>query len=50
MSRFITDIQMYGDAHTSDSGHDTGSFDYGGGDVGHGDGSPVGMSGFEVNF
>jgi DNA-binding HxlR family transcriptional regulator len=35
MSSFIPDTQMYGDAHTSDSGHDTGSSDYGGGDAGH---------------
>jgi len=50
MSSFIPDTQMYGDAHTSDSGHDTGSSDYGGGDVGHGDGGPGDMSGFDVNF
>ncbi len=50
MSSFIPDTQMYGDAHTSDTGHDTGSSDYSGGDMGHGDGGVGDMSGFDVNF
>jgi len=50
MSSFIPDTQMYGDAHTSDSGHDIGSSDYGGGDAGHGDGGLGDMGGFDVNF
>ena len=49
MSSFIPDTQMYGDTHMSDSGHDAGSSDYGG-DMGHGDGGPGDMSGFDVNF
>jgi hypothetical protein len=40
MSSFIPDTQMYGDAPMSDTGHDTGSSDYSGGDMG----------GFDVNF
>ena len=34
MSNFVPDTQMYGDAHASDSGHDTGSSDYGGATLG----------------
>jgi len=48
MSSFIPDTQMYGDAHVSDTGHDTGSSDYSGGDMG--DGGPGDMGGFDVNF
>lgn len=50
MSNFIPDTQMYGDTHVSDAGHDPGSSDYTGGDMGHGDGGPGDMSGFDVNF
>jgi len=49
MSRIITDTQMYGDADHNLRYVDTGSFDYGGGNVGHGM-YTGGMSGFEVNF
>ena len=50
MSSFIPDTQIDGDAHMSDTGHDTGGSDYSGGDIGHGDGGPGDMSGFDVNF
>ena len=50
MSSFIPDTQMYGDIHMSDSGHNAGNHDYGGGDMSHGDGGPGDMSGFDVNF
>jgi len=50
MSSFMPDTQTYGDAQTSDTGHDTGSSDYSGGDMGHGDGGFGDMSGFDVNF
>lgn len=50
MSSFIPDTQIYGDSSMSDSGHDTVSSDYSGGDIGHGDGGPGDMSGFDVNF
>ncbi|MGI0026684.1 MAG: winged helix-turn-helix transcriptional regulator [Nitrosopumilaceae archaeon] len=50
MSSFIPDTQMYGDAQMSDAGHDAGGSDYSGGYMGHGDGGPGDMSGFDVNF
>ena len=50
ISNFIPDTQMYGDTHVSDAGHDTGSSDYSGGDMDHGDGGPGDMGGFDVNF
>jgi hypothetical protein len=49
MSSFIPDTQMYGDT-LSDSGQNTGNSDFSGGDMGHGDGGPGDMSGFDVNF
>jgi hypothetical protein len=49
-SSFIPDTQMYGDAQMSDTRHDTGSSDYSGGGIGHGDGGPGDMGGFDVNF
>ena len=50
MSSFIPDTHMYGDTHMTDIGHNTGSSDHSGGDVGLHRHDPGDMGGFDVNF